>query len=259
MSISMNPDRIDEIQKEILAWSEYNFGKQHPERPVLGAIEEFGEIAHAVLKRAQGIRGTTEEHDAKIKDGMADFGVFILNALGLVGFKTGLVLSERADFIPDAPVAGGGTIPAAYVVSIGVLVGKLCENFMRAAAHLEDVAAAGEIEDDALFALYDFGLSATLCLAYMDKTAESAGWNYMEILEATWAEVKKRDFRKRPADGGNIKPEETVLREAASAVVDSPTDEDFVPIDYNFGIRDLPAAALRPTEYTSNDDIGGFA
>jgi hypothetical protein len=267
VSIRKNADRIQEIQDEVMAWSEYNFGPQVPGRPVLGAIEELGEVAHSVLKRSQGIRGTAEEHDAKIKDGLADYGVFLLNSLGFLTFDTGKYLARRIGDALDLPPLGGSREEndTPLVMGMAIMQGHVCSIFMEFMASGIAAANAGEDDTEAWASVYlkaeNLGRRICQSLLYAEQVAKSLGWNYMEILEATWAEVKKRDFKKDPASGGNIKPEETVLREAASAIVDSPSDDDdFIPqFQGGTGVRDLPREALRPTAYTVADDIGGFA
>jgi NTP pyrophosphatase (non-canonical NTP hydrolase) len=79
---------LEKTQEEILEWSTRNFGSvpnwQIPLRisSFLGMVEEIGEIAHSILKMTQGIRGTKEEHIEKIKDGIADLMVFLLDFCG---------------------------------------------------------------------------------------------------------------------------------------------------------------------------------
>lgn len=42
----------------------------------LGLVEELGELAHALLKKAQRIRGTPDEHEAAAKDAIGDLLIF---------------------------------------------------------------------------------------------------------------------------------------------------------------------------------------
>jgi NTP pyrophosphatase (non-canonical NTP hydrolase) len=76
---------MKKIQAEIFEWSTRNFGElpnsQIPLRisSFLGMVEEVGELAHAVLKWSQGIRGTAEEHQAEVEDSIADLLVYTLD------------------------------------------------------------------------------------------------------------------------------------------------------------------------------------
>lgn len=46
--------------------------------PFAGMVEELGELAHAILKKRQGIR-TNEDHDADAKDAYADLRIYGLD------------------------------------------------------------------------------------------------------------------------------------------------------------------------------------
>ena len=66
------------FQQEERAWSEYNFGGTFGSgyRPLLGAMEELGELAHAHLKAEQGIR-TNEDHQAGKRDAIGDTIIYL--------------------------------------------------------------------------------------------------------------------------------------------------------------------------------------
>lgn len=53
--------------------------------PLLGLVEELGEIAHAYLKQAQGIR-INENHTENLKDGAADLVIFLCDFASAIGF-----------------------------------------------------------------------------------------------------------------------------------------------------------------------------
>ena len=84
---------MKQIQDEILEWSIKNFGEvpnsQIPMRisSFLGIVEEIGELAHALLKWGQGIRGSEEEHRKVIEDSIADLLVFTLDFCGRNGMN----------------------------------------------------------------------------------------------------------------------------------------------------------------------------
>lgn len=84
---------FDEFQDVISEWLQRQpFGRnQQPSSPALGVVEEIGElrgawvdametragsITRAVLKGLQGIRGTAEEHAAKMADAIGDIMVY---------------------------------------------------------------------------------------------------------------------------------------------------------------------------------------
>lgn len=73
---------LDNLQDELAPWVEKNFPHTYPAgvlpyRPLLGIVEEVGELAHSHLKQEQGIRGTPEEHETAGKDALADIFVYM--------------------------------------------------------------------------------------------------------------------------------------------------------------------------------------
>lgn len=78
---------LREIQQEHHEWRLYNFPDQTPDQAFLGMTEEMGEMAHAQLKLAQGIRGMTEEQamDAII-DGHCDWLIFSMGFANAHGY-----------------------------------------------------------------------------------------------------------------------------------------------------------------------------
>lgn len=55
--------KLQEFQREVGWWSRKNFPKGKNYQPLLGAVEELGELCHAHLKGEQKIRG----YDSKKK------------------------------------------------------------------------------------------------------------------------------------------------------------------------------------------------
>lgn len=68
---------LSELQKQQKEWADRNFPTRKNYQPLLGVIEEVGELAHAHLKQEQGIRGTKEEFEYKKKDAVGDVIVFL--------------------------------------------------------------------------------------------------------------------------------------------------------------------------------------
>ena len=75
---------LSEIQNELRSWSKHNFGDRPAWQPLVGLQEELGELSHAFLKREQGIR-TGEDHNAKIRDSVADLVIFLLDFCNVEG------------------------------------------------------------------------------------------------------------------------------------------------------------------------------
>jgi NTP pyrophosphatase (non-canonical NTP hydrolase) len=77
------------LQRQIAAWVETNFPGTPDEVAVLGLAEESGEVCRAVLKRAQGIRGTREEWDREIAKELGDVVIVAFNIAARFGIDLG--------------------------------------------------------------------------------------------------------------------------------------------------------------------------
>jgi NTP pyrophosphatase (non-canonical NTP hydrolase) len=75
------------IEQEQRAWSEKNFGSKFGTgyRPLLGALEELGELAHAHLKQEQGIR-IDQDHESAKKDAVGDCCIYLMDYCHGQGF-----------------------------------------------------------------------------------------------------------------------------------------------------------------------------
>lgn len=60
----------------------------------MGMSEELGELAHALLKRAQKIRGTHAAHTSAAQDAIGDILVYILAMCEFQGWDASAILSE---------------------------------------------------------------------------------------------------------------------------------------------------------------------
>jgi len=72
---------LSKLQKEHGVWQKKNFPNAEKWECLVGLQEEVGELAHAFLKKHQGIRGD-ENHDDNIRDAVGDI------AIHLMGFCT---------------------------------------------------------------------------------------------------------------------------------------------------------------------------
>ena len=74
------------IQDEVGVWADKNFGKQAAYKPLLGIVEELGELTHAQLKMEQGIR-INEDHTEAAKDAIGDLMVYLMHYCYVRGFN----------------------------------------------------------------------------------------------------------------------------------------------------------------------------
>jgi len=92
--LEQESDTLSRIQEEQRAWVLHNFGNREAWQSLLGVQEEVGELAHAFLKRHQGIRGTYEKHTADIRDAVADIIIFLMDFASAEGIDVREALDE---------------------------------------------------------------------------------------------------------------------------------------------------------------------
>lgn len=84
---------LRKLQYEQAKWAQQNFGDQPSWQPLLGLVEEVGELAHAHLKHAQGIRNH-EGHEALAKDAVGDIMIFLASYCSRRGWDLESIAEE---------------------------------------------------------------------------------------------------------------------------------------------------------------------
>lgn len=96
---------LREIQEEHRAWSSKNFKSRKALSrrrfmndaavdAVLGICEESGELAHAVLKFRQGIRGSSTKHLTEAQDAIGDLMIFAISTCNEMGWNIEHILEN---------------------------------------------------------------------------------------------------------------------------------------------------------------------
>ena len=85
---------FDALQDRQRAWVAHNFGPHPYHHPLMGAVEEMGELHHALLKQEQGIRGTWSEHEASAKDAVGDIIIYLTDLCTSRGWSLQDVIEE---------------------------------------------------------------------------------------------------------------------------------------------------------------------
>lgn len=86
---------IHEAQKNIYEWADRNFGPLDVREQCIGVTEELGEMAHAILKCSQGIRGYTKEKTKKeVFDAAGDIFIYLSNVCTLLGIDFEEAISD---------------------------------------------------------------------------------------------------------------------------------------------------------------------
>jgi len=77
---------LPKLQAEMKRWVEYNFTETNSVEQFLGVVEEVGELAHAIVKLHQGIRGDAETLEAEERDAIGDIVIFLMNYCNFRGY-----------------------------------------------------------------------------------------------------------------------------------------------------------------------------
>lgn len=84
---------LKKIQEEHAIWEKANFKKRESWQPLMGAIEELGELAHAHLKHSQKIR-VNEDHIEHAKDAVGDIVIYLIGYCSARGFDMESIVQE---------------------------------------------------------------------------------------------------------------------------------------------------------------------
>ena len=93
---------LKQIQLEVFKWSRYNFGGQPAHRPLLGVVEEIGELSHVFLKEEQGIRlasETEQQRFEKEKDSLGDIMIYLCDYAARRGIDLQEALNTTWDVV----------------------------------------------------------------------------------------------------------------------------------------------------------------
>jgi NTP pyrophosphatase (non-canonical NTP hydrolase) len=91
------PKTIAQIQSEHAEWLVRNFGVGNEVADLeqfLGITEEVGELAHALLKGRQGIRGDAAKHEAGARDAVGDIFIFLSGFCVRKGWNLEQIINE---------------------------------------------------------------------------------------------------------------------------------------------------------------------
>ena len=82
-------------------WLEHNFPDQLAHDPLLGLTEELGELAHAHLKREQGIRGSEKEHQDAAADAIGDIMIYLASYCNTNDFDMAACLEDAWEEVSE--------------------------------------------------------------------------------------------------------------------------------------------------------------
>lgn len=167
-----------DLQEQQTPWVLHNFGPGQPHQPLLGMIEELGELGHAI----------DDWHVANVCDSLADFVVFCSDYCTKRGWDFARVFPTGVRVEPSINI--DTSLRGAFLSTARAAHCQLkTEQQIRGTPekHAED------------------GQQALRCaLLELEAIAQHFGWTLMGVTEPVWAKVKQRDFKKNALNGGEV-------------------------------------------------------
>lgn len=175
---------LQQIQNQVAKWSIKNFGSQRSKldpaltlgslAPLLGLIEEFGELSEAV----------DNQNREEIEDALGDIGIYLCDYTS----REGILLPIREN-IPDYKV------PPITFRTLNGLLGKLVHITLKRHQGIRGYDDTVQYRQTQYFLLQRL-------LDALDETARDlCGKPFLVLLDATWHRVKTRDWNKNPTAG----------------------------------------------------------
>jgi NTP pyrophosphatase (non-canonical NTP hydrolase) len=167
------------LVSEVRPWADYNFGEIPSEQPVLGIIEELGELSHAHLKSLQNLR-RHEDHFAAKKDAVGDIVIYLADYCGRA--RIPVDLSPSLGFPFTAQSVGREHFGGKTILKMAGIVGMIAKS--------EEEGAQRE----------DINGYVTLLVMMLADYCKFEGFEMQEAVEITWDKVSKRDCKQHPDD-----------------------------------------------------------
>ncbi len=171
---------FSKLVTEVYEWSYSNFGEQPSYRPLLGLTEEMGELLEALA------------HDdrAKIEDAIGDIAVFAMDYAARE--KLDMSALDQADYL-SSQVAINGLLsgPKDLILETVKYLGKINH------AHLKSEQKIRVSEDHRL----NKQTYLHKVIQAMYALADMIGSDYAGIVNGTWAEVSKLQWKKNAVNG----------------------------------------------------------
>jgi len=83
----INTKELTIFQRQVAEWADKNFGLTPAYRPLLGAVEEIGELTHAQLKKEQDVRKGVSRFEADASDAIGDLLIYLAHYCQVAGLS----------------------------------------------------------------------------------------------------------------------------------------------------------------------------
>lgn len=160
---------LEIAQKEVGEWALRNFGEQGSYIPLMGMLEELGELCEARDRCDVG----------KMRDAIGDIGIYMLHYCAVRGWSMSELWDDRV----------GPTGPAMSAVR------AICHSQIKGEQNIR----GGTLK-------HDFLLKKELAnlLWRMDQAAIDVGTDCLVLIYNTWELVKQRDWKKNPNNADKV-------------------------------------------------------
>lgn len=175
----------DKWQGEVVKWAAYNFPRAEKHQPLLGVVEEVGELYAAYLLFSK----VDETRNQKVDDAIGDIMVFLAHYCGLNGY----------DLMGCTDRYGRDMHKMFYPFPLHALVeaiGNLSHSHLKGE---QGIRGTKHNEN----AQKQIGIIVGALRLFCEEQKQEL----TEIISDVWGEVKQRDWKKYPKDGGyKVKP-----------------------------------------------------
>jgi len=175
------------LQDEVSLWSRHNFGDQPTVNPLLGAVEELGELDEHYTRwknaRDTGdLLGDKDTHHANTEDAVGDMMIYLADYCGRAGLNMAQceIIGARSHVTADP------------VINSAIEVGKLAH------AHLKCAQGIRTTEDHEMARRTQVGR----LIVWLRLFGRNSDMDFDGVVINTWEEVRKRDWKKDPAGAG---------------------------------------------------------
>lgn len=208
------------LQKEVMAWNAKNFPHAQPHHPLLGIVEEIGELMEAQSAIAVG-KMAAEQGNTAARDAIGDAVIFMAVFCGMAGFSLLQLAEKHADDF-SLPLYSEKELTFMFSLTLG----KLCHAFLK-----DQQGIRGHSHRDVM----GEQIGKLMCL--LGLMCQVSDFDILECVDEAWAVVKERDWVKWPKTGrppgeGSVKTRMKVrVAQAKERRGDIPKDrwEDEVP------------------------------
>lgn len=165
---------FNSLQQEQKPWVAHNFGDRPSWQPLLGIIEEQGEMFEAFASNSE----------PDMKDALADIAIFMCDFCSAMDFEMQPLYVSAVDMV-------SGPRP---LVPIGIRTGNLAHSYLKKAQGIR-----GSVDEHNAA----MRLALTGILAHMVVAANGRGWDLLMLAHDTWQKVKRRDWKANALTGAS--------------------------------------------------------